>query len=103
MLYNMTSSLYNTFSPDPYISELGKEVITLVVTEESKQIMKLTRVHMKVPAGDNGARAGLLFITSQDPTSEELTKKLEQYDGWTAEDYKKFKKEKCVILCYYLR
>jgi hypothetical protein len=64
--------------------------------EESKQIMKLTRVRVKVPAGDSGARAGLLFITNQDPTGEELTKKLEQYDGWTAEDYNKFKNEKYV-------
>ena len=60
--------------------------------------MKLMRVHVKVPAGDNGARAGLLFVTNQEPTSEELTKKLELYDGWTAEDYNKFKKEKCVVM-----
>lgn len=70
----------------------------MVATEESKQIMKLTRVHVRVPAGDNGARAGLLFITNQDPTSEELTKKLEQFNGWTAEDYNKFKQEKYVAM-----
>ena len=66
--------------------------------------MKLTRVHVKVPAGDNGARAGLLFVANQDPTSgEELTKKLEQYNGWTAEDYNKFKKEKYVWGILYSR
>ncbi len=90
----LLSFMENIHSPDPYISESGKEVVTLVVTEESKQIMKLTRVHTKVPAGDSGARAGLLFITTKDPTSEEFTKKLECYDGWTAKDYNKFKKEK---------
>ena len=95
---------FTPFPPDPYISESGKEVVTLVVMEESKQIMKLTRVHVKVPAGDNGARAGLLFVANQDPTSgEELTKKLEQYNGWTAEDYNKLKKEKYVWGILYSR
>lgn len=73
-------------------------MVTLVATEESKQLMKLMRIHVRVPAGDNGARAGLLFITNQELSSEELTKKLEQYDGWTAEDYNKFKKEKYVVI-----
>ena len=86
---------------EPYISESGKEVVTVVVMDESKQIMKLSRVHVTVPAGDTGARAGLLFLVNDDPTGKELTKKLEQYDGWTAEDYNKFKKEKyvCVLVC----
>ena len=84
---------------EPYISESGKEVVTVVVMDESKQIMKLSRVHVTVPAGDTGARAGLLFLVNDDPTGKELTKKLEQYNGWTAEDYNKFKKEKYVHVC----
>lgn len=71
-------------------------MVTLVAMDESKQVMKLSRVLVTVPAGDSGARAGLLFVTNQDTTGEELTKKLERYDGWTAEDYNKFKKEKYV-------
>lgn len=79
---------------DPYISEMGKKVVTVVTAEESKHMMKLTRLLVKVPAGDNGARAGLLFITNEDPTTEELTKQLEQYDTWTSEDYSKFLNER---------
>lgn len=81
-------------SLDPYISETGKKVVTVVITEDSKHIMKLTRLAVKVPAGDFGARAGLVFLTTEDPTSEELTKRLEQYDAWTSEDYNKFVKER---------
>lgn len=58
-------------------------------------MLKLTRLLVKVPAGDNGAQAGMLFITNDDPTSEELTKQLEQYDTWTSEDYSKFLNERC--------
>ena len=79
---------------DPYISEVGKKVVTMVTVEESKHMMKLTKLLVKVPAGDNGARAGLLFITNDDPTGEELTKQLEQYDTWTSEDYSKFLNER---------
>ena len=73
-------------------------MVTVITTEESKQIMKLTRVHVKVPAGDTAARAGLVFLTNEDPTSEEMTKKLEQFDKWTTEDYDKYMKEKYAIL-----
>ena len=69
-------------------------MVTVVVSEESKHIMKPNRLVVKVPAGDTGARAGLVFVVNEDPTSEELTKQLEQYDNWTADDYHKFQNEK---------
>ena len=64
--------------------------------EDSKHIMKPTRLSVKVPAGDYGARAGFIFLTNKDPTTEEVRKRLEQYDSWTSEDYSKFEKERCV-------
>lgn len=76
------------------MSETEKKVVTVVATEDSKQMMCLNRLVVKVPAGDTGARAGLVFVTNKDPTSEELSKQLEQYDSWTAKDYSKFLKER---------
>ena len=91
---NHFKHILSSLSLDPYVSETEKKVVTVVATEDSKQMMCLNRLVVKVPAGDTGARAGLVFITNKDPTSEELSKQLEQYDSWTAEDYSKFLKER---------
>ena len=64
------------------------------MSEDSKQLVKLTRLTVKVPAGDTGARAGLVLVTNEDPTGEELTKKLELFDSWTLEDYNSFLNER---------
>ena len=90
--------MYHLVVLDPYISETGKKVVTVTVTEESKLIMKLTKLLVKVPAGDNGARAGLVFVTNDDPTSEESIKKLEQFDSWTLEDYSKYSSTRQVFI-----
>ena len=56
--------------------------------------MRVMRGVVKVQPGDQGARAGLVFLFTQDPTEGDVTERLEQYDGWGAEDYQRLQKER---------
>lgn len=54
--------------------------------------MRVVRGVVKVQPGDQGARAGLVFMFNQDPTDE--MERLEQYDGWGGEDYQRLQRER---------
>ena len=57
--------------------------------------MRVVRGVVKVQPGDQGARAGLVFVFNQDPTAEEgVMERLEQYDGWGVEDYQRLQRER---------
>lgn len=56
--------------------------------------MRVVRGVVKVQPGDQGARAGLVFLFTQDPTEGDVMERLERYDGWGAEDYQRVQKER---------
>lgn len=66
----------------------------MVLREEGKLVMRVVRGVVKVQPGDQGARAGLVFLFNQDPTEGDVMERLEQYDGWGAEDYQRLQKER---------
>ena len=72
-----------------YISDTGHKVVNLVVHEESSQLMKVSKISIKVEVGDHRPKAVIVFLTSTNPTEEGRKEKLEQYDTWTAEDFQK--------------
>lgn len=67
----------------------------MVLREEGRLVMRVVRGVVKVQPGDQGARAGLVFVFNQDPTAEEgVMERLEQYDGWGVEDYQRLQRER---------
>lgn len=79
-------------STDCYVSADGKKIVNVVLREEGRLVMRVVRGVVKVQPGDQGARAGLVFVFNQDPTEE--MERLEQYDGWGEEDYQKLQRER---------
>ena len=55
--------------------------------QSSSQIMHVTKFLIRVQSGDQGAKAGLVFLTDEDPSTFE-GEKLEAFSAWTAESYK---------------
>ena len=79
------------------MSEEGKKVVNVVLRGEEDRLLEVGRAVVKVPAGDQGAKAGLLFVfDAADPSAEGLLDPASKYDSWTAEDYDKLQKERCV-------
>ena len=66
----------------------------MVLREEGRLVMRVVRGVVKVQPGDQGARAGLMFLFTQDPTEGDVMERLERYDGWGAEDYQRLQKER---------
>lgn len=64
---------------------------------ESKQLMCITKIKIRVQSGDQGAKAGLVLMSEQDPASLEEDK-LKAFDSWTAEDFENAKTKRCVAL-----
>ena len=86
---------------DPYVSATGKTVVNFLLKQSENLFVKTIRVTIKVQLGSQGAKMGLVFCTdsSKDKTPEALLKEYDQYNGLTADDYNKLKKEGCVYLC----
>ena len=61
--------------------------MNVVLREEGKMLVRLMRGFVKVQLGDQGARAGLVFLLDRDPTEEGLMEQLEQYNTWGLDEY----------------
>ena len=91
----LSSPPHSSFlSADCYVSADGKKIINIVLREEGRLVMRVVRGVVKVQPGDQGARAGLVFLFNQDPTEGDVMERLEQYDGWGAEDYQRLQRER---------
>ena len=76
-------------SIDHYVSAEDHQIVTVCAKEESGDLMSITKMKIDVQCSSYGAKAGLLFLSSQDLTQEKHTEKMREYDNWTLEDYKK--------------
>jgi len=55
--------------------------------EESEHLMTITRFKVNVKTSDSGAKAGLVFLCSEDLASSEHKEEMDKFNSWTFEDY----------------
>ena len=72
-------------------------MVNVVLRGEEGRLLEVGRAVVKVQGGDQGAKAGLLFVfDTEDPSAEGLLDSFSKFDSWTAEDYEKLQKERYV-------
>ena len=82
------------------MSDSGKKVVNVLLCDKEEMLMRVTRVVLKAQQGDQGVKAGLLFLFDcKDPKEKGLLEKFSQYDTWTSEDYQKFHEERYSDVC----
>ncbi len=70
--------------------------MTVTAEEENKHLISVTKVKVKVQTGEQGPKAGLVFLSTSDVTSEAFSEQLKAFDEWTREDYIKLDQKRCV-------
>ena len=54
---------------------------------ESNELMRVTKIKVRVQTGEQGVKEGLVFLSECDPVAME-GEELEAFNRWTAESYK---------------
>ena len=96
-LYSANHLAFPSLSSGCYVSAGEKRVVNVVVEEEEKRSITASKLRMKTQAGEQGAITGMLFLfDAEDPTADGFLDRFNQYDSWTAEDFRTAMKERCV-------
>ena len=75
------------FQLEPYMSAENNLVVAVSCQEESKHLMTITRLKVDVKLSESGARAGLVFLSSEDLASTKHKEEMDKFNSWTREDY----------------
>lgn len=67
----------------------------MLVKEEDKRLVRVTRVVVKVGTGTQAPRRGLVFLFDhEDAASETFLEQFSQYDDWGLEEYQRMRQER---------
>lgn len=73
---------------DSYISAEDNRIVTVCAKEESGHLMTITKMRIDVQSVE-GAKEGLVFLSSEDLSDEKHAEKMKEFNSWTLADYKK--------------